>query len=90
MEIMNAETIMESIFDDVIMESTYRMLEFHDTLPVTEKPVLKEQWAEFLTSVIAITMDTTVQATVNHLNFQNTRYELDCGNDDQDDGNLYS
>ena len=90
MKTTSVETIMDIIYSDVIMNSTRQMLDLLEEIPDTDKPVTDDQWALFVVRVIEIAMANSVKATVNHLNFQNTRYGLDCGNDDQDDGNLYS
>ena len=90
MKAINVETIMDTIYSDVIMESTRRMLDLHDETPDAQKPVIEEQWAEFLAKVIEITMETTVQATVDHLIMQESSCESEYGSDEEDDGVLYS
>jgi len=90
MKTTNAETIMDTIYSDVIMNSTKQMLGLLEEIPDTDKPVTDDQWALFVVKVIEIAMANSVKATVKHLNFQNIRYELDCDNDDQGDGILYS
>ena len=82
MKTTNAETIMETIYSDVIMDSTKQMLDLLEEIPDTDKPVTEDQWAVFVVRVIEIVMANSVKATINHLNFQNTRYELECDNDD--------